>query len=206
MDKASSLFQHQAQKAAPPLLYPLSFRTRARITRAHYTIIPRFFAFTAFTTHRKTSRNGLICLYDLAFHLYIFTICLHLCLHPYSSDFQLLSPIGEGVKAICTHYIVYTRVRARERMRIKRKERWTKRKEERDKRIAYPHFQRKCRLIEAFRWPKFPFLSPKPHKRHAFGRYYRKTQKEKRFYLKKFCTFANNIERRAICCGRNFIV
>ena len=41
-------------------------------------------------------------------------LCLHLCLHPYSPDFQALSPIGEGVKAICTHYIVYTRVRARE--------------------------------------------------------------------------------------------
>ena len=29
-----------------------------------------FFAFTAFTTHRKTPHNGLICLYDFAFHLY----------------------------------------------------------------------------------------------------------------------------------------
>ena len=71
-----------------------------------------FFAFTAFTIHRKTPRNGLIRLYDLAFHLYIFTIFLHLCLHPYSPDFQLLAPIGEGVKAICTHYYsVYARAR-----------------------------------------------------------------------------------------------
>jgi len=105
---------------------------------------------------------------------------------------------------------MYTRVRARgnenkEKRKVD-KEKREKRKEERDKRIAYPHFLRKCRLIEALRWPKFPFLSPKPHKRHVFGRYYRKTQKEKRFYPKKFCTFANNIERRAICCGRNFIV
>ena len=165
-----------------------------------------FFAFTAFTTHRKTPRNDLIPFTTFAFQLHVFTISLHLCLHPYSPDFHPLSPNGEGVKAIYTHYYsVYARARER-KMRIKRKERWTKRKEERDKRIAYPHFQRKRRLIEAFRWPKFPFLSPKPHKRHAFGRYYRKTQEEKRFYLKKFCTFANNIERRAICCGRNFIV
>ena len=163
-----------------------------------------FFAFTAFTIHRKPPRNGLIRLYDLCFSPLPFTFFLHLCLHPYPPDSQPLSPIGEGVKAICTHYYsVYARVRARGK---ENKEKRKVDKEERDKRIAYPHFQRKRRLIEALRWPKFPFLSPKPHKRHAFGRYYRKTQREKRFYLKKFCTFANNIERRAICCGRNFIV
>ena len=69
-----------------------------------------FFAFTAFTTHRKTPRNGLICIYGLAFQLHVFTLSLHLCLHPYSPDFQLLTHIGEGVKAICTHYYsVYAR-------------------------------------------------------------------------------------------------
>ena len=73
-----------------------------------------FTAFTAFTIHRKTPRNGLICLYDLCFSPLPFTFFLHLCLHPYSPDFQLLSPIGEGVKAICTHYIVYTRVEVQE--------------------------------------------------------------------------------------------
>ena len=72
-----------------------------------------FFAFTAFTIHRKTPHNGLIRLYDLCFSPLPFTLSLHLCLHPYPPDFQPLSPIGEGVKAICTHYIVYTRVRAR---------------------------------------------------------------------------------------------
>ena len=69
-----------------------------------------FFAFTAFTTHRKTPRNCLICLYDLCFSTLPFTFFLHLCLHPYSPDFQPLSPIGEGVKAIYTHYYsVYAR-------------------------------------------------------------------------------------------------
>ena len=43
-----------------------SSRTRARITRAHYNN-PMFFAFTAFTTHRKTPHNDLICLYNLCF-------------------------------------------------------------------------------------------------------------------------------------------
>ena len=75
---------------------------------------PMFFAFTAFTTHRKTPHNDLIRLYDLCFSPLPFTISLHLCLHPYSPDFQLLAPIGEGVKAICTHYIVYTRVEVQE--------------------------------------------------------------------------------------------
>ena len=42
MDKASSLFQHQAQKAALPYAIHVFSRTRARITRAYYTIIPRF--------------------------------------------------------------------------------------------------------------------------------------------------------------------
>ena len=66
---------------------------------------PMFFAFTAFTTHRKTPHNDLIRLYDLCFSPLPFTISLHLCLHPYSPDFQPLSPIGEGVKAIYTHYL-----------------------------------------------------------------------------------------------------
>ena len=73
-----------------------------------------FFAFTAFTTHRKTPHNGLIRLYDLCFSTPCLLFSLHLCLHPYPPDFQAIYPIGEGVKAICTHYIVYTRVRARE--------------------------------------------------------------------------------------------
>ena len=73
-----------------------------------------FFAFTAFTTHRKTPHNDLIRLYDLCFSPLPFTLSLHLCLHPYSPDFQLLSPIGEGVKAIYTHYIVYTRIEVQE--------------------------------------------------------------------------------------------
>ena len=69
MDKASSLFQHQAQKAAPPTLSTFS-RARVRALRAYIHYNPTFFAFTAFTTHRKTPRNSLIRLYDFAFHLY----------------------------------------------------------------------------------------------------------------------------------------
>ena len=112
MDKASSLFQHQAQKAALP--YSTRFlRARVRVLHTlHYN--PMFFAFTAFTTHRKTPHNDLIRLYDLCFSpLYLHSFPSP-CLHPYPPDFQPLSPIGEGVKAIYKHYIVYTRVRARE--------------------------------------------------------------------------------------------
>ena len=113
MDKASSLFQHQIQKAAPPTLSTFLSHACAYYARTlHYN--PTFFAFTAFTTHRKTPRNGLIRLYDLCFSPLPFTIFLHLCLHPYSPDFQPLSPIGEGVKAIYTHYYsVYARARER---------------------------------------------------------------------------------------------
>ena len=109
MNKASSLFQHQIQKAAPPTLLTFFSHACAYYTRTlHYH--PMFFAFTAFTTHRKTPHNDLICLYDLCFSTLPFTFFLHLCLHPYSPDFQPLSPIGEGVKAICTHYYsVYAR-------------------------------------------------------------------------------------------------
>ena len=59
----------------------------ARVRVRAYTIIVLFFAFTAFT---------------LAI---ISVLCFHLCLHPYFLDFQVLSPIGEGVKAICKHYM-----------------------------------------------------------------------------------------------------
>ena len=113
MDKASSLFQHQAQKAALP--YSTRFlRARVRVLRAYIHYNPMFFAFTAFTTHRKTPHNDLICLYDLCFSpLYLHSFPSP-CLHPYSPDFQPLSPIGEGVKAICTHYIVYMRVEVQE--------------------------------------------------------------------------------------------
>ena len=108
-------FFNTKPKSSAPLLYPLFSRTRARITRAHYTYNPTFFAFTAFTIHRKTPRNRLIRLYDLCFSTLPFTIFLHLCLHPYSLDFQPLSPIGEGVKAICTHYYsVYARAKERD--------------------------------------------------------------------------------------------
>ena len=118
MDKTSSLFQHQIQKAAPPTLVAFLAHACAHYARTlHYN--PMFFAFTAFTTHRKTPHNDLIRLYDFCFSPLPLT--LHLCLHPYSPDFQPLSPIGEGVKAICTHYIVYTRVRARDE-RYERKE------------------------------------------------------------------------------------
>ena len=137
MDKTSSLFQHQAQKAALPYSIHVS-RARVRALRAYIHYNPRFFAFTAFTTHRKTPHNGLIRLYDLCFSPLPFTIFLHLCLHPYSPDFQPLSPIGEGVKAIYTHYKCI-RACARERGRIKRKERWTKRKE--TKELPTPTFR-----------------------------------------------------------------
>ena len=113
MDKTSSLFQHQIQKAALP--YLLAFFAHACAYYActlHYN--PMFFAFTAFTTHRKTPHNDLISLYNLCFSpLYLHSFPSP-CLHPYPPDFQPLSPIGEGVKAIYKHYIVYTRVRARE--------------------------------------------------------------------------------------------
>ena len=103
-------FFNTKPKSSAPLLYPLFSRTRARITRAHYTYNPTFFAFTAFTTHRKTPHNGLIYLYDLCFSTPCLLFSLHLCLHLYSPDFQPLSPIGEGVKAICIHYYsVYAR-------------------------------------------------------------------------------------------------
>ena len=101
-------------KSSAPLLYPrfLSHACAYYARTLHYN--PMFFAFTAFTTHRKTPHNGLIYLYDLAFHLHVFTFSLPLCLHPYSLDFQPLSPIGEGVKAIYTHYYsVYARARER---------------------------------------------------------------------------------------------
>ena len=113
MNKASSLFQHQIQKAAPPTLLTFFSHACAYYTRTlHYN--PMFFAFTAFTTHRKTPHNDLICLYDFCFSpLYLHSFPSP-CLHPYSPDFQRLSPNSEGVKAIYTHYIVYTRVRARE--------------------------------------------------------------------------------------------
>ena len=61
------------------------FLSRVRV-RA-YTIIVLFFAFTAFT---------------LAI---ISVLCFHLCLHPYFLDFQVVPSIGEGVKAICKHYM-----------------------------------------------------------------------------------------------------
>ena len=112
MDKTSSLFQHQIQKAAPPTLVAFLAHACAHYARTlHYN--PMFFAFTAFTTHRKTPHNDLIRLYDFCFSPLPLTLPLHLCLHPYSPDFQPLSPIGEGVKAIYTHYNVYARARER---------------------------------------------------------------------------------------------
>ena len=69
MDKTSSLFQYQTQKAALP--YSTRFlRARVRVLRAYIHYNPMFFAFTAFTTHRKKPHNGLICIYGLAFQLY----------------------------------------------------------------------------------------------------------------------------------------
>ena len=118
MDKALSLFQHQfntkPKKQRSPLLYPLFSRTRARITRTHYTIIPRFLPSLPSPLTEKHLATAWFAFTIFAFQLHVFTIFLHLCLHPYSPDFQPLSPIGEGVKAICTHYYsVYARARER---------------------------------------------------------------------------------------------
>ena len=102
-------FNTKPKKQRSPTLLAFLAHACAHYARTlHYN--PMFFAFTAFTIHRKTPRNRLIRLYDLCFSTLPFTIFLHLCLHPYSPDFQPLSPIGEGVKAICTHYYsVYAR-------------------------------------------------------------------------------------------------
>ena len=106
-------FNTKPKKQRSPTLSTFFAHGCAHYARTlHYN--PTFFAFTAFTIHKKTPRNGLIPFTTFAFQLHVFTLSLHLCLHPYSPDFQPLSPIGEGVKAIYTHYIVYTRVRARE--------------------------------------------------------------------------------------------
>ena len=106
-------FNTKPKKQRSPTLLAFLAHACAHYARTlHYN--PMFFAFTAFTIHRKTPRNRLIRLYDLCFSTLPFTIFLHLCLHPYSLDFQPLSPIGEGVKAIYTHYIVYTRVEVQE--------------------------------------------------------------------------------------------
>ena len=81
MDKASSLFQHQTQKAALP--YSIHFSlARVRVLRAYIHYNPRFFAFTAFTTHRKTPRNGLIRLYDLCFSTLPFTFAFTFAFTP----------------------------------------------------------------------------------------------------------------------------
>ena len=97
-------FNTKSKKQRSPTLSTFLAHACANYARTlHYN--PMFFAFTAFTTHRKTPHNDLIRLYDLCFSPLPFTISLHLCLHPYSPDFQPLSPIGEGVKAIYTHYL-----------------------------------------------------------------------------------------------------
>ena len=70
----------------PPLFLSSSLPFFLARVRA-YTIIVLFFAFTAFT------------------FAIISVLCFYLCLHPYFLDFQVLSPIGEGVKAICKHYM-----------------------------------------------------------------------------------------------------
>ena len=113
MDKASPLFQHQIQKAALPYSIHVFSRTRARITRIHYTIIHIFCLHCLHHPQKNTSQrpNSPLrpCFSTLPFTISLH-LCLHLCLHPYSPDFQPISPIGEGVKAICTHYYsVYAR-------------------------------------------------------------------------------------------------
>ena len=102
-------FNTKPKKQRSPTLLAFFAHACAHYARTlHYN--PMFFAFTAFTTHRKTPHNDLIRLYDLCFSpLYLHSFPSP-CLHPYSPDFQPLSPNGEGVKAICTqYYSVYAR-------------------------------------------------------------------------------------------------
>ena len=74
-------FNTKSKKQRSPTLSTFLSHACAHYARTlHYN--STFFAFTAFTIHRKTPRNGLIPFTTFAFHLYIFTLSLHLAFTP----------------------------------------------------------------------------------------------------------------------------